>query len=97
MVGVEDEHHASPFASCTVSSFRISRPRRKISPNSGSSLNEPVIFAIQPCFEGTEVIFFFNSAISCSRTASLSSTVIFHLQHSLYRRLSLDHADRPHP
>src|SRR5437870_1966272 len=75
MVRVQNEHQFSFESSEGASERRNSRPNRKISPNSGSSLNEPAIWANQFPFLANESTDWRISAISFSNRVTRSSTV----------------------
>lgn len=77
VISVEDVHR--PYSSFRISDCRSSRPSRRISAKSGSSLNEPSILDIQPGFLAARSILLDCESLrrftSFSNRSSLSSTV----------------------
>src|SRR5690606_24661603 len=91
MIRVENEHRL--YSSFRISAFRSSRPSRRISAKSGSSLNEPSILEIQPGFFAARSILpdceSLRRFTSLSNRSSLSSTVAIRISHVSLKTLHL--------
>lgn len=81
VIRVENKHQ--PYSSFRISVCRSSRPNRRISAKSGSSLNEPSILAIHPGFFAARSILLdcesLRRVTSFSNCSSRSSTVAIYI------------------
>jgi hypothetical protein len=81
VIRVENKHQ--PYSSFRISVCRSSRPNRRISAKSGSSLNEPSILAIHPGFFAERSILLdcesLRRVTSFSNCSSRSSTVAIYI------------------